>query len=46
MKTNSIYDEYEDINKPIIENFEKRYSELNKEILNIQFWIMKIHKIK
>ena len=35
-------DEYEDINKPIIENFEKRYSELNKEILNIQFWIMKI----
>tara|TARA_Y100000816_G_scaffold258348_1_gene213124 strand:+ start:4393 stop:5427 length:1035 start_codon:yes stop_codon:yes gene_type:complete len=39
-------DEYEDINKPTIENFEKRYSELNKEILNIQFWIMKIHKNK
>ena len=39
-------DEYEDINKSTIENFEKRYSELKQEILNIEFWIMKIHKNK
>ena len=39
-------DKYEDINNSKIKNFEKRYSELNPEILNIEFWTKKIHKTK